>query len=351
MKTTSLERPAKKKLESAVSLVDVAARARVSVGTVSHVLNQNERARIAPATQERVRKIALEMGYRPNMFARRLHGKPSNTLGLMVAGLQNPFFVAVAREFERVAVEFGYQVVLDTTISEAWAYRKHATNYAWPVDGVFVFSALEQDLNYFLGAQSARLPIVYLGNQEDKPLDNVIFDFEYGGRIVAEHLLNRGYRKIMCLNSANFNQTGQVDRRVVAFDKTLRQGGVTPEYHMLEPIFSIRDAFNAGLNIGRRPKGDLPEVVFCTGDVSAINVYNAFRSLGLRVPEDISVVGFDGIEEAECMEKRLTTVACPIDTFARAATELLIGRISGDLTGDFKQLVIPTALRIGETTR
>ena len=101
-----------------VSLVDVAARAGVSAGTVSHVLNGNAAARIAPATQERIRQAAEEMGYRPNIFARSLLGKKTMTLGLMITGLENPFFVGIAKAMERAMGEAGYQMLLYSTISE-----------------------------------------------------------------------------------------------------------------------------------------------------------------------------------------------------------------------------------------
>ncbi len=352
MKIAEINNPPKRKMRPQVSLVDVAARANVSVGTVSHVLNRNAGARIAAGTQERVWKIAEEMGYRPNLFARSLHGKASNTLGLMVAGLQNPFFVAVAREFEQLAIEFGYQVVLDTTISEAWAYRKHAANYAWPVDGIFVFSALEQDLNYYLGAQAAQLPVVYLGYQEGKPLDNVGFDLLGGGKLMAEYLLSRGYRKIAILNTSSFAEKIEVvDLRIASFEEVLRSHGLLAEHIVIPPLTSIQDAFAAGLKIASRPVDELPEVVFCTGDVAAIGVFNAFRNASLRVPEQIGVAGFDGIVEGQCLERRLTTINCPVHEFVQAALDLLIGRVSGKHEFEPRNIPIPTTLSVGETTR
>src|SRR4051812_10796001 len=117
----------------AISIEDVAKRAGVAQSTVSHVLNGNTHARIAPATQERVKQAAADLGYRPNRLARSLGRRRTDTLGLMISGLQNPFYVQLMESIERVAADANYQVLLDAPPAHAGWNRRNSKLPGWPI--------------------------------------------------------------------------------------------------------------------------------------------------------------------------------------------------------------------------
>jgi len=333
---------------SAVSLMDVAAAANVSPGTVSQVLNRNASARIALATQERVWDVANKLGYRPNQFARRLHGKSSNMLGLMISAMHNPYFISIAREFELALPTFGYKMVLDGTVGSPWGYRDHTVLETWPVDGVFVYAGKVFDLREYLGAQADHIPVVFLGCQDDAPGVIVTTDRYLGGKQITEYILSRGYRKLAYVT---MRPNDKSDARINALLDTCQAAGVTPECIDFTNQAGAKAAFEMGGAIAVRPREELPEVVFCYDDVTAIGVYHAFVRAGLRVPEDIAVVGYDGIEEGQYLDKALTTVTYPIDVLAKTAIEMMVARLSGESEEESRRVVIPTTVVVGETTR
>jgi LacI family transcriptional regulator len=151
----------------AVSLKQVAERAGVSGATVSRVLNGKELDRIPLETRQRIMRIAQELDYRPNRFARSLRDGRTSTVGLMVSGLSNPFFVEVLEAAERRLIETGYQVVQDVAPSVRGTYEHHGKLQDWPVDGVIMWAHPYQTLATFLGSRAHGVPVVYMGFERD----------------------------------------------------------------------------------------------------------------------------------------------------------------------------------------
>jgi len=335
-----------------VSLVDVAVRAGVSPGTVSHVLNGNAAARIAPATQERIRRIAEELGYRPNMFARGLLGKPTKTLGFLVAGLENPFYVGVSKALEGAARDAGYQLLLYATIAEPWVYPEYKIRSSLLVDGMFVWSRDRLDLTELLGAPVHPFPIVYLGYEGPGPMNYAAFDLYSGARSVMEHLVGCGYRRIAYVQSGWVTGSDPLDPRTRVYTEVCREAGIEPEYVVPDAETSATIAgLRAGLEVGARSAGKRPDALFCYNDVMAIGVCQGLRRAGLRIPEDVAVTGFDGIELGQCLDKPLTTVLTPPEPLAAAAVDILLRQLFGESDAEPKGVTIPTTLLVGKTTR
>ncbi len=331
-------------------LADVAARARVSAGTASHVLNGNHKARIAPATQERVRKAALELGYRPNTFARSLLGKKTKSLGLMAGNLENPFFVSVAREAWERAHEIGYQLMLDTQLSSSEVFRGAARPGPWPVDGLLLWAETVQDVEKLLGREALGLPMVYLGLMSEAECDAVTFDFYAGMRMLMDYLSKRGYRKpMMIIPTEGEGDQGGIRARAFRDYCTERNlsGSINllPNHH--QP--NIVSAFQGGQSLAAMPVAIRPDVAVCYNDQTAIGVYNGLRRGGLRVPQDIAVTGFDGLQEGQCLDLPLTTAAIPIDLACGSAIEMLVHRIEHTSENAPNRIALPIRLLAGAT--
>ncbi len=307
-------------------------------------------ARIAPETRERVQRAAQELGYEPNYLARSLGRRRTDTVGLMISGLKNPFFVDIMETAERLAQEAGYQVLLDAAPSIAGTYAMHGKLRNWPVDGILMWAFAHQKLDDFVGSRAAGVPIVYLGYARDDGAATVSFDLYGGGRQAAEHLLQRGYRRIAFVTTRPFPVLETADARYRAYHDLCSKAGRTPEVFVLEPAEQTRAAgFQSGRALAALPASKRPDALLCINDVIAVGVYHGLQHSGLRVPEDVAVVGFDGIEEGRYLDVPLTTVDAPVEQLCRQAFDLLMRRLSGALRVT-QQIVIPTTLRIGGTT-
>lgn len=346
-----------------VSIRDVAARANVSVGTVSKVLNDAP-SRIPPETREHIRRIAAEIGYQPNRLARSLGKGRTDTVGLMISGLQNPFFVDVAESAERLLQAAGYQVFLDAAPSRHGTYNRHNKLRGWPVDGVLMWAGPGERLADYLGAAGGEVPVVYLGYpRPDEPgADVVAYDLYGGGRLMTEHLIERGYGARGLAHVAPAAPGDEED--VAAWSRGLprdrRNGfmdvcaacGVRAEVIGLPGFEETREAgYAVGEALAARPAAERPGAVFCHNDVVAVGLYRALRRAGLRVPQDIAVTGFDATREGRYLDDPLTTVATPAEPLCLAAADLLLRRLSGDnLLPPGQQLLLPTTLVPGGTT-
>lgn len=334
----------------AISIREVAARAGVSPGTVSHVLNNNISARIAPATQDRVRSVAIELGYRPNRYARSLGRRKTDTIGLLISGLRNPFFVELLENAEHAALSAGFSVLLDTAPSVQGTYKAHAPiRSAWPVDGALVWSWNMQSAAEFLGTQADSLPLVYIGSNRADNSDWVSFDYEAGGRLAAEHLLERGYKRIAHISP--WSNTGErAELRFVGCRKVCEAAGIPLTEILTGGEETRRAGLRAATEIAAMNREARPDAVFCHNDVLAIGVYNGLIRAGLRVPEDIAILGFDGIEEGHEQTQVLSTINIDTVELTRVAMQLLLERINSDGTTPSEHIVLQPTLTFGETT-
>lgn len=336
----------------AISIREVAAQAGVSLGTVSSVLNGNVQARIGRVTQERVRRVAAELGYAPNRFARSLGRNRTDTIGLMVSGLRNPFFLELMVTAEEQAQAAGFDVLTD----DAFLTRPAASGKlrGWPVDGILMWATEEQTLQQHLGAQIDSTPVVYLGYERMDGASYVALDHYGGARTLMEHLVELGRQRIAYLTPHRQAQTGGgVDARRRAYEDVCRQQGQPPLYPELvgpEQYAPVTQGgwreigFLTGLALAAAP--DRPDAVFCHNDILAIGFYHGLLRGGLQVPSDIAVAGFDGVPEGMYLDKSLTTVVSPVKELCATALALL----TGSPNAGPRQIVLPTLLRVGETS-
>jgi DNA-binding LacI/PurR family transcriptional regulator len=327
---SSIERP---------TSIDVARCAGVSQSTVSLVLSGKGRGRVSEATQERVRQCARELGYRPNAAAQALRLGASRAVALLVPDMTNPFFSRVLRGAQRAAAEAGYIVILvDTRNDRHWESQSFEALRAGPVDGYMLFEVTAPEA---LGADEN----VVMMETEAPRRPSVRFDGEAGAAAAFEHLVGLGHRRIGHLAAAfralTFEHREKSRRRV------LTEAGIDPDAQprVLTPI-TIDDARQNALAL----LDENPTAVFCDDDVIAAGVYLAARERGIRIPDDLSVVGFDDMEFARVLEPPLTTVALDADLLGSKSFELLELRLNGKRTRE--RVVLPAELLVrGSTAR
>jgi LacI family transcriptional regulator, repressor for deo operon, udp, cdd, tsx, nupC, and nupG len=285
----------------------VARRAGVSQSTVSLVFSGKGRGRVSEATEENVRRCARELGYRPNVAAQALRLGSSRAVALIVPDITNPFFNRVLRGAQRAAQTAGYTVALvDTANDRRWEAQTFEALRAGPVDGYLLFEVSAPD---GLGSDEH----VVLMEAEAPRRPSVRFDAEGGATAAFRHLIELGHRRIGHLaatfDAPTFHLREAARRRVVS------EAGLDPD--------ALPRALTAiGIDEARDAAGPLlderPTAVFCDDDVIAAGLYLAARERGLRIPADLSVVGFDDMDFARVLEPPLTTVAAHPET-GRAA--------------------------------
>jgi DNA-binding LacI/PurR family transcriptional regulator len=344
-----------------VCLVDVAERAGVSRGAVSQVMNGDVRGRISEPTKERIFAAMKELGYQPNRMARALSRGKTDCVGLMLSGFHNPFYVAVLEHSERLLAEAGYQLLLDSSSLHSKS-EAPGKLHGWNIDGLLIYSSPREVLDNYLGESAKTLPVVRVGATKSTD-DCVIFDVRSGARQAIEYSLKRGYKRIAHVTPCELGLSrSKMDGRLASYYDVCREAGLPLEVLPLNGVEEMSGGLRIGVEIAHQKPRRRPRVVMCHNDVTAIGVIHGLRRSGLRVPEDVAVVGFDGIAEGQLLDKPLTTVEMPVEELCRRAVELLLLRIEEKQKGTLddekvvpsplakrKKIIIPTQLIIGET--
>jgi LacI family transcriptional regulator len=325
-----------------VRIVDVARRAGVSVGSVSRVIN--EHPTVTPVTRERVKLAVRELGYVPNAIAGSLRSRRSKTIGLIIPDVTNPFFSELALHVERSAAAAGYHVLLgnsDNSVDQETHYfRAFAVRR---VDGIIFVPANET-------SHSAEIAIPIVGvDREVGGHPFVTSDNRAGAKSAIEFLRRLGHRLIACVAGPKNLPNAQERRRGyedVALP-ILRSAGVDPSEYIVSADFSYDSGYAATLRLLEvTPR---PTAIFASSDQQAIGGLRAAADLGLAVPRDLSIVGFDDIPLANLVMPRLTTVGQPVAEMGVLATQLLLDLFSGAAAPRRRRHLLGTSLQIRQS--
>jgi DNA-binding LacI/PurR family transcriptional regulator len=295
-----------------VTSIDVAERCGVSQSTVSLVFSGKAPGRVSARTEAAVRAAAEELGYRPNAAARALKTGLARTVVLVVPDVTNPFFGGLLRGAQNAARAAGYTVALvDTNNDRAWGAASAEALNAGPADGLLL---LEIDPPGRAGSE----PVVMI-EREARGHPSVRFDAGDGADAAVRHLLELGHTRIGHVAAVFDRPTFRARQRAV--DR------LVPGAARVRSTFELDGAQAATLAL----LGAAPETtaLFCDDDVIAAGAYLAARELGLRIPGDLSVVGFDGLEIGRVLDPPLTTVVADGREMGRIAFELLHAQFAG----------------------
>jgi Transcriptional regulators len=304
---------------------DVAKLANVSVATVSRYINQ--KGYISKEAEQRIKESIEELNYSPNVIARGLAGQKTNSIALIVSEISNPYFSMMARAVEDTATKLGYTTLLANSDRNSVKEKRYieALKKRY-VDGIIFATQMHatDEINELLGED---IPMVSIDRSTTERVPDRIPAFQvnhYKGAVLAtEHLLSIGCRKI-----AHISGTTDVipaRDRLNGFIDTLSQSGLyVPEY-VVEGNFSIDSGYERTVELLTR----YPEIdgIFATIDLIAIGSLKALLRLGKKVPDDVALIGFDGIEMTAMTEPEISTIAQPIYEMGKQAVYQLINQI------------------------
>ena len=332
-----------------VSLKDISKACGVSIATVSKALNDH--SDISKETKEKIKEVAEKLGYHPNAAAQALKTNRSNNIGVLFvdeanSGLTHDYFSHVLDSFKKKAEQEGFDITFingDRTRSNNMSYLSHAIYRGF--DGVVIacveFSDPEVD-----ELIKSNIPVVTIDHTFYNRIA-IVSDNIKGIRELVNYVYEQGHRKIAYVHG--LENTAVTQSRLTSFYNTLQDLGVTiPDSYMVaSPYRNTEKAFDATIKLLDLP--DPPTCILYSDDFAAFGGMNAIRSRGLRVPEDISIAGYDGIELARRISPRMTTVIQDTDLIGRTAAAKLIDLINNPKGTLIEQIVIEGALEKGES--
>jgi DNA-binding LacI/PurR family transcriptional regulator len=298
------------------SIKDVAAKAGVSIATVSHVLNGTRPARAH--TRERVLAAVQELGYSQNQAARNLVLGRSTFVGLIISDVRNPFFPEITAAFEDQALQHGMDaLVLNTNYDAQRTLNTVRRLMGLQVPGIAILTS-QIDPSVMTMLAERRIAAVYLDlGRVDHSISNIVVDYEHGIAEALQHLTDMGHRRIAYIGGPVRLHSAQ--RRKKAFVETAAQLNLE-DLRTIDADFTVTGGYHACAQL---LDGGVPSAIVAGNDLTAIGVLHRAYDAGLRVPEDLSVVGFDDILFAEYTQPALTTVTVPRTDIGRVAFEAL----------------------------
>ncbi len=328
-----------------VTMRDVAEQAGVSVTTVSHVINETRP--VSDELRARVLTAMQELGYKPNRLARSLRQGRTYTIGMIVPDSANPFFAEVARGIEDTTFGNGYSLILcnsDGDLQKELFYVNHLAEKQ--VDGI-LFIAAGVSSEHIETLLRRHIPVVVVDRYlPDVAVDAVLTDNRGGGYLATRHLIDLGHRRIACI-------TGPSDitpsaERVAGYRQALEEADIpVDERWILRGDFDYESGFRAAeIFFTLSPK---PTAIFACNDLMAVGVISAAHRKGLRVPEDVSVIGFDDVRLASFTVPLLTTIQQPKHAIGVLAATWLMERVEQPDLPPRRQL-LQTSLKIRQTT-
>lgn len=330
-------------------LADVAKLAGVSSKTVSNVVNGY--VHVTPQMRSRVLAAISELNYVPNLSARNLRTGRTGIIALAVPDLSIPYFAELAGHVTEAAEERSYTILIDQTEGlEARERRIAGGLRAHVIDGL-IFSPLAMGVAE-IAAASGETPMVLLGEREHPAhMDHVAVDNVAAARTATRHLLALGRSRIAAVGGPLERRTGTGALRLAGFRAALEEAGADLDERLLVPArhFHRSDGVRAMEQLLQLR--DLPDAVFCFNDLLALGALHVLRRRGIRVPEQVAVVGFDDIEESHFSDPTLTTVSPDKRHIASAAVDLLVQRLEGARDTDAREVLVDYQLVERESSR
>jgi len=308
------------------TIKEIAKRARVSIATVSRVLNNNER--VSKKTRKNVLRISEELNYKPNILARNFVKKKSNVIGLILPEISDEFFTEIIKGVDEVTYRHGYY----TMVASSHKYRTlNDSIHTFMRDGIvggmiLLVSSLNKNMREIL--DQSKIPVVMIsGHNETGKYDAVSIDNYQGAFDITEFLIvKKKFKSIAHISGPGDNDDALLRKR--GFIDACRKHNIpVKKSWIVNGDFtknSGESAFNDILKEKIRPRA-----IFAANDMMALGCYDAAAKAGLRIPEDIGIAGFDDIFVSKYLSPGLTTVRVQIEEVGKTAAEILVNKIQG----------------------
>ncbi|EEA96704.1 LacI family DNA-binding transcriptional regulator [Pseudovibrio sp. JE062] len=306
-----------------VSIKDVAQAAGVSASTVSHVINETRY--VAPLTKQKVEEAIQSLGFQPSMMARALKVKRTNIIGMLVSSSSNPFFADVVRGVEEGCYQHNFSLILCNSGHQSDRQLANLnTLLQRRIDALMVMTTKTDPALYEQLSKLGKLPKAILDSAPHPNACTLQDDSVLGGRLATEHLIKRGLTKIGCLMGPQDHPRSI--ERYKGYKTAMEAAGLPVEEKWQSAGLLTASGGYEGMKQILEADSQ-PEAIFAFNDLMAMGAYRAIQERGLRIPEDISVIGYDDVEYASYMAPTLTTIKQPSFELGLSAAEALINHL------------------------
>ena len=326
-----------------VSIIDVAKKAGVSIATVSRVINRN--GGYSRETEERVRKTIEECGFTPNVNAIGLRTNRSNSLGVIVPDITNEFFARIIRELDSFLLKHRYSLLVCNSNEDYMLENMHIKGLAEKhVDGIIYISGQNEikKMN-----EIKNLPVVYIDRAPCNAEVLILSDNEMGGYLAGRELIHKGCRKTLFLRDIRYAST--IRSRKDGYIRALQESGIPYSEEMEMSCFPEYGGARSVMERLLREKGCFFDGVFATNDMMALACVNVLAENGIKIPDEVKVVGFDNISLTQFTSPQITTIAQDTRELALRAGETILKMIDNEEIKE-KKTIIPVRLVVRGTT-
>ena len=330
----------------AATLHEVGIRAGVSAMTVSRVVNG--RGGVDLETRRRVEEAIQALDYVPNRIARGLISQKTQTIGLIVPDVVNPFFAPVVRGAESAARKAGYRVLLCNSEGDLRLEREYIEDLvAHRVEGLMLAPASDRSRSSILSLLRGGFPLVLIDRAlPDADCDLIVSDNANGARRLIEHLIGIGHKEIAHVTDAEDTSTGR--ERLRGYRDALDAAGIPFQSELVVRTTVDRiGGYRAAQEILTRDP--LPTAIFAVNNMTAVGAMEALRERGLSVPKDMGLVCFDDVEHLAILSPILTVIDQPAETFGSLGAQLLLERMTGKASSRPRRIILQTDLIVRES--
>ncbi|AXC11695.1 Transcriptional regulator, LacI family [Acidisarcina polymorpha] len=311
------------KRERHPTLFDVARHAGVGTTTVSRVINGG--SRVSPKTLEQVRRAIDELGFVPNLAARVLKGEQSKTIGLIVPSIADSFFASCAEAIQKVARSFGSLVVVTVTHNDPALEMENIQTLFRRADGLLIAPSDSNNPKLIGRLTRLSIPVVCFDRPlHDERIPAVLTDNYHSAKTATRHLLQHGYKRILCLGGEAAFHT--MEERVRGYEAAMRDANrpTTIDISAHDPSSEEIAAMLARHLTGKAP----PRAVFCLKNATTIHTYDALQRFGMHIPQQVALVGYDDFLLAATLRPSITVIQQPVEEIGRKAAKLLFERLA-----------------------
>jgi len=325
------------------TIKDIARKLGISYSTVSRALSPHASVLVKEKTRELVRQTAAEMDYSPNLMARGIVMGKTGTLGLLTYQIFQEAFGRQTDQILRTVDEHDYQIMMGVAIPQSSRDDETAQIkqlISWGVDGLLVHTRGDEgESERILDAVKGRVPVVTLHYPAEN-LSGVVLDYVVNFSEATEHLIELGHEQIGFIGE-DWNEASPISAKGKGYLLAMQQRGLTPRHIPVSDIFA-----ESGYRLGKE-LGDQFTALVCRDDYTAVGVCKGLRESGLRIPEDVAVVGSGDIDVSAYVTPALTTLATPYEAIAQAAMDLMLEQLEGQDTP--RQITLKSHLVVRES--
>ncbi|MBL7968091.1 MAG: LacI family DNA-binding transcriptional regulator [Prolixibacteraceae bacterium] len=327
---------------------DIARELNISASTVSRALNDNPR--ISQKTKEKIKSVADSLGYRPNTMASNLRNKKSNTIGIVVPLINRHFFSSVISGVEDVAYKSGYNVVIsqsnDNADKEINIVHSMFLNR---VDGLIISIAMQtSNYDHLKLFRKKNIPLVFFDRAVPEiETDKIMVDDRAGGFKVTQHLIDQGYQRIAHVGGPQNLLIYQL--RLKGYADALEKNGVAYDPSLvLTSTLTSDEGIVAVKKLMSLPQP--PDAIFCANDTVALSAMMYLRDSGIKIPQEMGIVGFSNEPSSKVVSPPITTIVQPGFEMGQKAAELIIRQIENKEKKTFYNIILPTELEIRDSS-